>query len=351
MPAMSTDAERKPLVVLRPEPQSTARIFTERALSELRARFEVVDLGGRPTDDDLDDLLPDAFAIVGQPDLPASRLQRATSLRVLVNVEGNFFPNVDYAACFANGVRVLGCGPAYAQAVAEFALGLAIDLARGISREDRAFRAGRAHYLGERTHDAILLRHADIGLLGFGNLGRALLRLLVPFAPTVRVFDPWLPDSVLRDADVVPCSLEETLRASRFLFVLASVTDSNANLLDAERLDLIPEGARVILVSRAGVVDFPELLRRVEAGRFLAAVDVWPDEPVPADHPARALEGLVLSPHRAGGIPAAFQEIGDMVLDDLTLIADGLPPARLQPAAPELVGRYRNKPAEHKAAG
>jgi hypothetical protein len=55
-----------------------------------------------------------------------------------------------------------------------------------------------------------------------------------------------------------------------------------------------------------------------------------------------------MSPHRAGGIPQAFFEIGDMVCDDLELIAQGLPPVRLQVAAPELVGRYRNRPVGAK---
>jgi len=87
------------------------------------------------------------------------------------------------------------------------------------------------------------------------------------------------------------------------------------------------------------------LLARVADGRLLAAVDVWPEEPVPADSPWRQVDGLVFSGHRAGGIPAAFLEIGDMVLDDLGLLARGLAPVRLQQAAPELVGRYRNRPA------
>jgi phosphoglycerate dehydrogenase-like enzyme len=84
----------------------------------------------------------------------------------------------------------------------------------------------------------------------------------------------------------------------------------------------------------------------LERGRFLAAVDVWPQEPVADDHPARTTEGFVLSAHRAGGIPSAFAYIGDMVLEDLTLLANGLPPVRMQTAAPELVTRYRNKPAK-----
>ena len=78
---------------------------------------------------------------------------------------------------------MLGCGPAYADAVAEMSLGLAIDLARGISREDRAFRVGREQYVSTNTADSILLRHAAIGLVGFGNLGRSLLPLLQAFSP------------------------------------------------------------------------------------------------------------------------------------------------------------------------
>ena len=333
----------RPLVLLQPAPQSRDRIFDAATLTRLHERFQVVDFEAEPDDARFDELLPDAFAVIGQPDLPAARLKRAGRLRALINVEGNFFPNVDYPTAFAQGVRVLGCGPAYADAVAEMALGLALDLARGISREDRAFRQGREQYVSANTGDSVLLRHATVGLVGFGNLGRSLHRLLAGFDPAVRVYDPWLPASVLRAAGLIPSGLDETL-ASQFVFVLAAVTDVNQHLIGGPQLDRLPPGARLVLVSRAAVVDYDALIERVAAGRFLAAVDVWPDEPLAADHPARSLEGLVLSPHRAGGIPQAFFSIGEMVCDDLELIGQGLPPARMQVAAPELVGRYRNRP-------
>jgi phosphoglycerate dehydrogenase-like enzyme len=304
----------------------------------------VVDLQDDPSPTALDAWLPEVFAIVGQPDLPGDRLDRAPKLRGLLNVEGNFFPNVDYETCYRNGVHVLGCGPAYAQAVAEYALALALDLARGISREDRAFRSGRERYVAAGNGDAVLLRHAEVGLIGFGNLGRALRPLLAPFHPTIRVYDPWLPPGALREHDVIPATLDETLGHSQFLFVLATVTEQSRQLLGAAQLDRLRLGSRLILVSRAPVVDYPALLDRVAAGRLTAAIDVWPEEPVAAEHPARTLDGLILSAHRAGGIPAAFLDIGDMVLDDLTLLAAGLPPARMQVAARELVGRYRNRP-------
>ncbi|UQX88621.1 hydroxyacid dehydrogenase [Jatrophihabitans telluris] len=332
----------KPTVVISPEPRRNHEIFSPQVWAELTTAFDVVDLQGRP--DELDQHLAQAFAIVGQPDLPASRLDSAPGLKAILNVEGNFYPNVDYPRCFERGIHVLGCGPVYAVPVAEFALGLALDLARGISRQDRAFRAGRESYVGADNADAITLTGARIGVIGFGNLGRALLPLLTPFRATVRAYDPWLPDGVLAQAGAIPTGLDEVLSTSDVVFVLATVTADSEHLIGARELALLADGARLVLVSRAAVVDFEALLEHVGAGRIQAAVDVWPDEPMPADYPGRGLEGLVLSPHRAGGIPSAFLEIGRLVVDDLTLIARGLPPVRMQAAARELVGRYRNRP-------
>ncbi len=337
----------KPVVLLRPAPQVTERIFSDDALRRLNERYTVIDGQADPSEAAIDACLPEVMAIIGQPDLPAERLLRAPKLRGILNVEGNFFQNVDYEVAFSRGVNVVACMPVYAQAVAEHALGLAIDLARGISREDRAFREGREKYVSASNQDAILLRGSEMGILGYGNIGRRLLPLLEPFRPaTIRCYDPWLPDAVIRDAGMLPASLEEVLSTSTFLFILATVTAESTHLLNAENMRLIPAGARVVLSSRAAVVDFDALVRYVAEGRFLCATDVWPEEPAPADHPARAQEGMVLSAHRAGGIPSAFHEIGEMVLDDLDLMARGLPPVRNQVAARELVTRYRSKPVE-----
>jgi phosphoglycerate dehydrogenase-like enzyme len=190
----------------------------------------------------------------------------------------------------------------------------------------------------EGNMEAMLLHEAAIGVIGSGNLGRAFLPLFEPFRATVRVFDLWLPDSALLQMGVFPCTLWDVLARSRFAFGVATVTEQTEHLLAGEQLDLLPLGARLLLVSRARVVDYEAVLDRVQVGRLLAGIDVWPDEPVPPDHLARQLDGLVLSARRAGGIPEAVKEIGPMVVDDLTLIALGLPPVGMQVAARELVG-------------
>ena len=337
----------KPVVLLIPAPQRIERIFSDDALGRLRDRYTVVDGQADPSEELIEACLGDVLAIIGQPDLPRERLERAPRLRAIFNVEGNFFPNVDYEAAFGRGINVVACSPAYAQPVAEHALGLAIDLARGISREDRAFREGRERYVSAGNQDAILLRGSSVGLLGYGNIGRRLLPLLQAFRPSVvRCYDPWLPDALVRDVGMEPCPLEDVLAGSTFLFILATVTAESTNLLDEENMRLIPSGARVVLSSRAAVVAFDAFVRYASEGRFLAATDVWPDEPAPLDHAARSVEGMVLSAHRAGGIPSAFYEIGEMVLDDLELVARGLPPVRNQVASRELVTRYRSRPVE-----
>jgi phosphoglycerate dehydrogenase-like enzyme len=221
---------------------------------------------------------------------------------------------------------------------------MAIDLARGIGAADRAMRAGRESWGLDSNAGAFLLAGSPVGIVGFGDLGRALRRMLAPLGCRVRVHDPWLPEEAIRRADAEPAALDELLAASRVVFVFAAPTTENAGFLGERELRLIPAGGVLLLMSRAGVVDFDALLRVVGEGRLRAAVDVFPEEPLPADHPARRLDGLLLSPHRAGGMPEAFREIGRLAVADLELILRGLPPALCKRAEAETVERLRSRP-------
>ena len=102
---------------------------------------------------------------------------------------------------------------------------------------------------------------------------------------------------------VAAASLDEVLTTSQVIVVFAAVTSENQGFLGKREFDLIAPGSVFLLMSRAGVVDFPEFLRQVESGRFRAATDVFPAEPAPPGDPARRIEGLLLSPHRAGAMP------------------------------------------------
>jgi phosphoglycerate dehydrogenase-like enzyme len=333
------------VILVDPQPRTLDMICD----APTRARLEALGLlvvheDGRMPDAMVDEHLPEAVAILGQTDLPAERLARAERLRAVVNVEGNFLGNVDYAAARAHDVHVLCASPAFAVPVAEAALGMAIDLARGIGAADRAMRAGRERYGLESNRDAFLLSGSPVGIVGFGDLGRALRRMLAPLGCRVRVHDPWLSELVIRREGAEPAALDEVLARSRVVFVFAAATTENAHLLGERELRLIPAGGALLLMSRAAVVDFDALVRVVAEGRLRAAVDVFPEEPLPAGHPIRALDGVLLSPHRSGGMPEAFLEIGRLAVADLELVLRGLPPALCRRAEPETVERLRSRP-------
>lgn len=332
------------MILVDPLPRTLAMICDAPTRARLAALGPLVVHEDGPMPDELVEAhLPEARAIVGQTAMPAERLARAPKLRAIVNVEGNFLPNVDYGACLDRGVHVLNASPAFALPVAEAALGMAIDLARGIGAADRAMRAGIEAYGLESNADAFLLAGSPVGILGFGDLGRELRRLIAPFGCAVKVYDPWLPDELVRRHDASPAPLAEVL-GQRVIFVFASATADNEGFLGRAELERIRPGSVLLLMSRAGVVDFDTLVEFVAAGRFRAAVDVWPEEPVPVGHPARAVGGLLLSPHRAGGMREAFLEVGRLAVADLELVLRGLPPVCCKRAERETVGRMRSRP-------
>jgi phosphoglycerate dehydrogenase-like enzyme len=338
----------KPVIIVDPHPRGLGEIFD----SQTRARFErlgelfVHDGPGRMPAGILERHLPEAALLIGQTDMPADRIARAAKLRAIINVETNFLQNVDYGACFGRGIHVITPSSAFAKPVAEMALGMAIDLCRGIAAADRAMRAGGERWLLDGAAGCFSLYGAALGLVGFGDLARAFTPLVAPFGCPVKAYDPWVSDHFMAGYGVTAASLDEVLSTSRVIAIFAGVTSENQGFLGRREFELIAPGSVVLLMSRAAVVDFPEFLAQVEAGRFRAATDVWPVEPAPADDPARKVEGLLLSPHRAGALPDSLFEIGRQTVADAELILRGLPPLSCRRAQRETVGLSRSKPVE-----
>jgi phosphoglycerate dehydrogenase-like enzyme len=260
-------------------------------------------------------------------------------LRAILEIGGGF-PSperFDYATCFARGIRVLSCAPAFGPAVAEMGLGLAIAAARQIVATDAAIREERANWSHSDFGETFLLYDKPVGFIGFGGLARSLKALLAPFRCPIRVYDPWLTDAYLRAQGVAPLDLETLLSTSRILFVLAVPSASNRALLDRERLSRIAPESVLVLLSRAHLVDFDALTEMLLARRFRAAIDVFPEEPLPRDHPIRHAPGVILSSHRAGAIGEAIRAIGRIVVRDLEAILRGMPPQEMQSAQPEYI--------------
>ncbi len=195
---MTEESGKDPVILFDPFPRSGQLIFREKQLQRFQSLGRVVSYEkGRMPAEMVEKYLPETVAIVGQTDMPEERLNRSPKLKAILNVEGNFLPNVDYQTCFQAGIHVLAAAPAFSLPVAECALAFAIDLVRGITKADREFRSGKEKYGLAGNPGGYSLSGSPVGIIGFGNLGRALLPLLTPFHCPIRIFDPWLPDSVI----------------------------------------------------------------------------------------------------------------------------------------------------------
>lgn len=331
-------------VLSAPEPRTLELIFRPEALAELRDRYDIHEFPAAEIAEIPEELLGRFRYIIGQPAISEQLLSRMASLRCVFNVEGNLVDNMPYNRLFERGIHTVTPGAVFALPVAELGLGLALDLLRGITEADVAFREGTEVWGLEGNRQSRLLTGAEVGLIGYGDLGKALHRLLIPFRPRLRVFDPWLPPSFIVDEGAEPASLEEVLSSSDVVFTVAGITAQNRGFLDANAFATMRHGAAFILLSRAEAVDFDALMAAVGAGRIVAASDVFPEEPMPRDHPVRGMNRFLRSAHRAGALDEAFFQMGDYLLEDMALLDKGLPPLRCRRAERETVALLRSRP-------
>ena len=333
----------KEKVILDPSFRRLENLFTAADLARVHAAAEIV--WGR------DDQMPEAEIAKVRDEVVAvisatwrhGDLDRFPRLRAILEVSGGF-PSpqlLDYEACFARSIRVLSCAPAFGPAVAEMGLGLALACARQIAWTDTAFRYDEPNWshtsFATEVGDTFTLYGKQAGFIGFGGLARALKPLLGPFGCPIQVYDPWLTPAYLHTQGATPVDLDTLLATSRLIFVLAVPAAANKALLSREKLDLIRPDAVLVLLSRSHVVDFDALTELLAAGRFRAGIDVFPQEPLPQDHPIRRVKHAVLSSHRAGAMNESIQNVGRLVADDLEAICGGLVPQRMQVAQPEFI--------------
>lgn len=333
-------------VLYDPEPRTTDDIFSAQELADFRARYQVTEWQGEGREAFYDRHLPDTEILISQQPMGADRLAKAPKLKAIFNVETNFLPNIDYEECFRRGIHVLAPGAVFAAPVAEMALGMALSLARNIHGEHAAFLRGQEKWLFDGNRESELLAGSTVGIIGFGDLGRALHRLLAPFGCRVQAHDPWLPDGHLGRLGVEPVSFDNLMKMNRFIFVMAAITTANKGLIDARALALMQPGAMLLLMSRAAAADFPALTAAAASGRIRVATDVFPVEPLPQDDPIRQTPNMLFSPHRAGALTFALREIGTRVLEDMDLVSKGLPPVACRRAERETVAMMRSKPVD-----
>ena len=334
----------KSIVISDPYPRTLDLIFTKKKLKELKSKYKIINAPQKNKKKFYEENIQNASFIMGQPNLDKKLLSKAKKLKAIINVESNFMKNMDYEYCFKKGIHVIATSPVFSKPVAEIALGMTLSLLRNIHIAHSDFLNGKEKYGLESNLKASLLSEKKIGLLGFGDLAKSLYPLLLPFTKDINVYDPWVPKTKIKKLGFKSISLNQMFKNCEVIYVLAAVTTKNKNLIDKKLLNKMKPNSLFILMSRAAVVNFNDLIKRVKKGDIFVATDVFPKEPVAKNNSIRKVKNILFSAHRAGALETAFYNMGNIVLKDMSLISKNLQPKFCKKAESKTVGLLASKP-------
>lgn len=254
--------------------------------------------------------------------LPTDVMMAAPNLELVAFVgigAGNF---VDLDRAVARGITVCNT-PGYADdTVAEHALALMLAAARSVCRLDRDLRAGRWN----QSVPGLELRGKQVGLVGFGGIGARFAALAKGIGMNVRAWTRNPDGQRAREHDIEFVDLDTILRESDILSVHVALTPETDGLLDARALSLTKPGVIVINTARGEIIDEDALQAALRSEHVAAAgLDVYHEEPLPADHPLLELDNVILTPHVAFNTPGATLALLDITIDNVVNYFRGAP--------------------------
>jgi phosphoglycerate dehydrogenase-like enzyme len=282
---------------------------------------------------------------------PRAVLEALPKLKLIV-CNGRTSSVVDHDARIERGILLCGTAdtaqgvagrsrgsetPRGLPAPSEMAWALIFAVAKRIGIEDRVIRAG-----GWQTGFPIPLAGKTLGLLGAGHLGGAMVPVAKALGMDVVAWSQNLTEERCAELGVTRVTREQLLSSSDVLGVFLVFSERSRNTLRAEDLAKMKRGAILVNISRGPIVEEAALIEALRSGHLAGAgLDVFNREPLPADHPFRSLENVVVSPHVGYVTEHGFRTAWQRMAEDVAAYLAGSPirvvtdPADLPPMAPQ----------------
>jgi D-3-phosphoglycerate dehydrogenase len=237
----------------------------------------------------------DGIIVRSDTRITADELENPGKLRVIVRA-GVGVDTIDVAAATRKGIVVMNTPGGNTVSTAEHTVTLLMSLARHAPAADASLHQGkweRGKFVGCQ------LAGRTLGVVGLGRIGREVARRATGLDMKIIGFDPFLASAGATQMGIETVSdLDSLLPRVDFLTVHTPLTDETRDLIDARRLALLPKGARVINCARGGIINEEALAEALRSGHLAgAALDVFVQEPPPADHPLLQLPNVVVTPH------------------------------------------------------
>jgi formate dehydrogenase len=277
-----------------------------RRFLEDRGHTLVVTSDKEGPDSVLDRELPDADVVISQPFWPAyltpERISRATRLKLAITA-GIGSDHVDLPSAIAHGITVAEITFSNSVSVAEHAVMQILALVRNYLPAHEWVATKGGWNIADSVSRAYDLEGMQVGVLGSGRIGQALLRRLKPFDVGLHYYDPHrLPPEVEKELGVIWHPDVRSLASSvDVLSIHAPLHPQTMNLFDDELIGAMKRGSYIVNTARGLIVDRDAVVRALNSGQLAGyAGDVWYPQPPPADHPWRTMPYEAMTPHVSG---------------------------------------------------
>lgn len=260
---------------------------------------------------------------------PASLIARLPKLRMIA-LTGARSPSLDTAACAKAGIVISTTGGTVSSVgTAELTLGLMIAASRGIVTGDAAIRAGRFQ---DGVEVGPVLVGKTLGIIGLGKIGGRMARYAAALEMKVIAWSRSLDEATAAAGGARLAASKAALLAEADVVTLhVPLSAGSRGLIGAAEIGQMKPGALLVNTSRAGLIDGPALLEALHAGRIMAALDVYEQEPLPANDPIRTAPNTVLSPHLGYGTTDTFRQFYGESIENILAFIGGVPIRVMKP--------------------
>jgi D-3-phosphoglycerate dehydrogenase len=260
--------------------------------------------------------------------LSAGIMDQLPSLRFVAVSRGGPV-NIDMKAARERGITVVNTPGRNASAVAEFTIGAILAETRNITKGHDALRRGT--YRGDLYRADVAgreLSEMTVGLIGYGEVGRRVVKLLKPFGCRILVNDPYVQLSAedLNDG-VIQCSLDRVVTESDVLTLHPRVTPETAGMINRDVLLRMKKDSTLVNTARGPLLDYKSLYDVMKGGHLRGAMlETFAIEPVPPDWPLLQLPNVTLSPHIAGASIKTVRYAAGLAAEEVRRYLDGESP-------------------------
>lgn len=307
-------------VLYTPSQAHTDRVFRPETFQRMQALFDVtVSPGGEQLSvEEIAAQIADYDGLVtgwGSPKLSDEVFENAGNLTIIAHSAGSLrailVKEQVERYCLPRDIVVFSANHAIAYNVAESTVGLLISVPRRFADFHHSIRTTDHWRDPAIPNNGQYLQGATVGVVAASKVGREVIRMLQPFDCTILVYDPYLSaeDARAMGVEQVEDLNEVCARCDMLTLHLPNLPETE-QMIGAEQLKLLRDGATLVNTSRGAVIDEAALYEEMKDGRILAALDVTDPEPPKTDDPLRRLPNMYLTPHSSGAGFYGYHVIG-----------------------------------------